>query len=137
MNRLTKSFLVGATCAVLFVVAWFALVPERRAPSSAPAFAESPKPASAEAITEAAAPVGDVPAEQLPESSAHEPTIENDAEVAATSRMYIAHAPLREPTVADPDSEANRRILETMVLKALHRATQPTSEAAAAPAATP
>jgi hypothetical protein len=33
--------------------------------------------------------------------------------------MYLAHAPLREPEVADPDSETNRRILETMVTKAL------------------
>jgi hypothetical protein len=36
-----------------------------------------------------------------------------------TARMYMAHAPLRVPAVADPDSEENRRILETMVRKAL------------------
>ena len=40
-------------------------------------------------------------------------------EVAATERMYMAHASLRTPEVADPDSEANRRILGTMVAKAL------------------
>lgn len=40
-------------------------------------------------------------------------------EVVATERMYLAHAPLREPEVSDPDSETNRRILETMVTKAL------------------
>ena len=40
-------------------------------------------------------------------------------EVAATERMYLAHASLRAPEVADPDSETNRRILETMVTKAL------------------
>ena len=42
-----------------------------------------------------------------------------DDEVAATERMYLAHAPLRDPEVADPDSECNRRILQTMVGKAL------------------
>jgi hypothetical protein len=36
--------------------------------------------------------------------------------------MYMAHASLREPTVADPDSEANRRILQSMVQKALQPA---------------
>jgi hypothetical protein len=42
-------------------------------------------------------------------------------EVAATERMYLAHSPLREPEVADPDSETNRRILQTMVEKAVIR----------------
>ncbi len=51
------------------------------------------------------------PAEPLPA-----PTVD---EVAATERMYLAHASLRDPEVADPDSETNRRILETMVTKAL------------------
>lgn len=40
-------------------------------------------------------------------------------EVAATARMYAAHAPLRTPEVSDPDSETNRRILQTMVTKAI------------------
>ena len=46
---------------------------------------------------------------------------ETNREVAATRRMYAAHAPLRVPEVADPDSAANREILQTMVLKALGR----------------
>ena len=41
------------------------------------------------------------------------------AETAATARMYAAHASLRTPEVADPDSAANKKILQTMVLKAL------------------
>lgn len=45
-------------------------------------------------------------------------------EVLATRRMYGAHAPLRTPEVADPDSEANRQILQTMVEKALQRTTE-------------
>lgn len=42
-----------------------------------------------------------------------------NAEIAATARMYAAHASLRTPEVADPDSRANKQILQTMVLKAL------------------
>jgi hypothetical protein len=33
--------------------------------------------------------------------------------------MYVAHASLRAPAVADPDSVENRRILAEMVSKAL------------------
>jgi hypothetical protein len=47
-----------------------------------------------------------------------------DREVAATHRMYLAHAPLRTPEVADPDSKGNRQILQSMVTKALNRAGQ-------------
>lgn len=46
-------------------------------------------------------------------------------EVAATARMYAAHAPLRTPEVADPDSKANKRILSTMVAKALAQPATP------------
>jgi hypothetical protein len=42
-------------------------------------------------------------------------------ETVATRKMYAAHEPLRGPEIADADSEANRRILQTMVLKALQR----------------
>lgn len=40
-------------------------------------------------------------------------------EIVATQRMYMAHAPLRTPEVADPDSASNKQILQTMVQKAL------------------
>jgi hypothetical protein len=33
--------------------------------------------------------------------------------------MYLAHASLRVPEVADPDSVSNREILQTMLGKAL------------------
>lgn len=46
---------------------------------------------------------------------------DNPAEIIASARMYTAHAPLRAPEVADPDSTANRVILDTMVRKALTR----------------
>lgn len=44
------------------------------------------------------------------------------AEMLATARMIAAHAPLRAPEVIDPDSAYNRRILQTMVSKAIARA---------------
>ena len=40
-------------------------------------------------------------------------------EVRATLRMYAAHAPLRQPPVADPDSVENKRIMQAMIAKAL------------------
>jgi len=46
-------------------------------------------------------------------------------EQAATVRMYAAHASLRAPEVADPDSAANKRILSTMVAKALAQPAAP------------
>jgi hypothetical protein len=63
--------------------------------------------------------------EQPPDGIAPDAPADNTVEVAASWRMYAAHEPLRRPEVADPDSEANRRILETMVMKALTRAGPP------------
>jgi hypothetical protein len=54
----------------------------------------------------------------------------NPAAVAATERMYLAHASLRTPEVADPDSASNRQILQTMVTKALVRAASETAHPA-------
>jgi hypothetical protein len=53
----------------------------------------------------------------------------NPAVMAATERMYLAHASLRTPEVADPDSASNRQILDTMVAKALARRTHPPESA--------
>lgn len=44
------------------------------------------------------------------------------SEIARTRRMYGAHAPLRVSEVANPDSVANRMVLQSMVQKALARA---------------
>jgi hypothetical protein len=46
---------------------------------------------------------------------------DNVPEIQASARMYAAHAPLRVPEVADPDSAANREILQAMVTKAIRR----------------
>lgn len=75
---------------------------------------------------ESVASVGDPIAAQKDSSTAAttpQPVLteDNHEQVAATRRMYMAHAPLRTPEVADPDSGQNRVILETMVTKALQR----------------
>ena len=72
--------------------------------SAAPAVTQAPSAAPAAAITDA-----------LPRTVVPAPA----DEVAATERIYLAHAPLRTTEVADPNSETNRRILETMVTKGL------------------
>jgi hypothetical protein len=60
------------------------------------------------------------PVVETPPAAVAKPLAPQQAEeVAATARMYLAHAPLRTPEVADPNSPANKQILQTMVLKAL------------------
>lgn len=76
--------------------------PPRNSPDIAPI------PRSHEAPSPSASPA------PTPRDAAERPT-----EIAATARMYAAHAPLRTPEVADPDSPGNRRILQTMIGKAL------------------
>lgn len=80
-------------------------------PLPAPASA-TPVPVAAHATTKESPP-------PAIESGAPMLPAENAAELAATARMYAAHAPLRAREVADPDSEANKRILGTMVSKLL------------------
>jgi hypothetical protein len=60
------------------------------------------------------------------EATPSAPTPDESAipEAVGTRRMYGAHAPLRTPAVANPDSEQNRRILQTMVTKALVRSSE-------------
>ncbi len=41
------------------------------------------------------------------------------APVLESRRMYMAHAPLRVPSVADPDSIENKRIMQIMIAKAI------------------
>lgn len=48
------------------------------------------------------------------------------ASVLESRRMYMAHAPLREPSVDDPDSVENKRIMQQMIGSVLTRKT-PTS----------
>ena len=136
--------LIGLMAVVAVGLGWWLLtrggpVPRAAAPAAVVAPAAQPAPAPVPAAPAvAAAPVAAavpvvVKALPLPPAVAAPapvavtkeplplpvvPTVPID-EVAATERMYLAHASLRAPEVADPDSEANRRILETMVTKAL------------------
>ena len=47
--------------------------------------------------------------------------------------MYLAHAPLRTPEVADPDSDSNRKILQAMVEKGLRNPPAAAPKAPSAP----
>lgn len=49
------------------------------------------------------------------------PLSNRSAEAAGTGAMIAAHASLREPAVADPNSPENRVVLQTMLSKALRR----------------
>ena len=103
--------------------------------------AETPPPPSPAAVV--ASPTAAVPAPALASSSslptsrsltapeqngnpAEVPPLEERASaplqpdgLESSARMYAAHAPLRTPEVADPDSATNKKIMQTMVLKAL------------------
>ncbi|MBI5422956.1 MAG: hypothetical protein HZA32_02640 [Opitutae bacterium] len=68
-----------------------------------------PKPSTTEPSTPPGAPDG---TDAVPATA---------SEVQATRRMYAAHAPLRAPEVANPDSTANRAALQTMLQKSLSR----------------
>lgn len=94
--------------------------PRAHQPSAAVAanFAPSVAPLEQGASVSPAAQRGEDTSDRQPPPAAR---LSESTEVAATRRMYMAHAPLRAPEVADPDSKANRRILQTMVEKALTR----------------
>jgi hypothetical protein len=104
--RLSRRFLVGffAILALAALVIW-------RASRPMPMDASRPAPVAA-----APAPVmNPAAAVSLPVAL---PTAPSD-ETVATARMYAAHAPLRVPEIANPDSVTNKQILQTMVAKAL------------------
>jgi len=74
----------------------------------------------------AAMPLASLPSNAPPGAPVRAPAPPAPAdELAATARMFAAHAPLRTPEVADPDSAANKAILQTMVFKALAQPAQP------------
>lgn len=105
----------------------------RATPPAAPAIPEvasapAAKPATASQTSATAAGATQsqpqAPASTTPAvgASSIEPT--DKPEVQATRRMYAAHAPLRTREVADPDSETNRAVVQTMLQKSLARAQQ-------------
>jgi hypothetical protein len=104
--------------------------PEPEPSSVAPAAAASTIPAATDLVQES--PPSEDPPSDDPEGDAWTPSHGVDPEIAerelqATRRMVAAHAPLRVPSVADPDSVENQRVLQTMVLKALSKSPKPTA----------
>ena len=93
------------------------------------AHAAQPEPAPAATAAASALPAASAPS--LASSQAAGPDVRpvptaadaanRKTEMLATAQMYAAHASLRTPEVADPDSAGNRQILQAMVTKALIR----------------
>ena len=83
----------------------------------------SPAPAAPTPVAATAAPAASPTSASsgTPGAPATHADKRESPEVTATRRMYGAHASLRSPELADPDSETNRRVLQTMVEKALSR----------------
>ena len=120
MNLASRKSLAVITVSVVVVAAvWWYSGREsepgptvRRPPPSTSAATTRRLPAPSNVVEPTAAPA--------PEAA----TPRSAVEMAGTERMVLAHAPLRTPEVADPDSAANRQILRTMVAKALHNASE-------------
>jgi hypothetical protein len=104
-----KSRLIFVGVVALGAIALVVWNVRRTQPAAAPAFSPAaiapPSPVSSPVVAVISPP--------------SVPTPENPAEIAATARMYAAHASLRAPEVADPDFTTNRQILGIMVAKAL------------------
>ena len=123
MNSRSRILIAAIALTLTGTAVWFLCRRhEPRLPSKAPQTAAASKPASPVAAP-AAAPAQ--PPAPIPPQQADE--------VAATARMYLAHAPLRTPEVSDPDSAANRQILQTMVGKALGKLPPPAPKVPSTP----
>jgi len=126
MNPRTR-FLFAAIAVLLTAASvWFLGRSHKAAtPAKAPAPATAAaKPASPMAVVPPAPASAPAPKPLAPQQV---------AEVEATARMYLAHAPLRVPEVTDPDSVTNRQILQTMVGKALGNLPPPPPKARSTP----
>jgi hypothetical protein len=66
-----------------------------------------------------------VPPQVIAAGSVNSSSTSPQSEEAASENMYLAHASLRNPEWADPDSESNRRTLQAMVFKAIANRTRP------------
>ena len=79
--------------------------------------------ANADAAQKKPTPADEAAAKATPASAPADEgaTMVRISEVDGTHRMIEAHAPLRSPEVANPDSTGNRRILQTMLSKAIIR----------------
>lgn len=104
-------------------------------PVAAPA--DDPAPVTAAAAAPQSSPVNDTTTtpdddatnQGAANAPAHSVRQETIPPLVGTRRMIAAHAPLRTPAVADPDSVENKRILQAMVFKALERSSSDSSPA--------
>ncbi len=122
MNSKKKKIVSASIVLTIAVVGiWFYKTHPRMEPKSPEAEQRHPAQASKTIV-----PVVPTESPAVDDSMKAQPvsTMPRPNEPLATRRMYAAHAPLRVPEVADPDSDTNRKILQTMVLKAIqHQAT--------------
>lgn len=91
----------------------------------APTVAAAPHPLAPTRPERVESPPIPAAASTSPSAPAPRPAEQESANAAATERMIMAHASLRVPEIADPDSKSNREILGTMVAKALAEPMQP------------
>ena len=116
-SRLRRLALLGAVLALLACWSWLRQAsPEDQTASSAP---DEPMPAPV-VVAEPRVDLDPVVASSIPDPAEAE-FAATDRQLAGTHHMVAAHAPLRTPEVADPDSSTNREILNSMVTKALAR----------------
>ncbi len=124
----SKRILIGSSVAtgfLLLVAVVIFLVPtridplEQEPPSEEPGrpsqLATLPVPTMAQSDTDTESPTDTFDYN----ITAPEADIEASPEVLATRRMIAAHAPLREPSVADPDSPENMAVLQNMLTQLL------------------
>jgi hypothetical protein len=119
---------IGVAAAMAVAALWYLLrVREPAKPHVAPVVSTvSPTPRVE------AAPLPSQPPEPAPPATAPTQAITETAEMRATNRMIMAHASLRAPAEANPDSKENREILQTMLSKALTRKETPPPQPPAA-----
>lgn len=115
----SRRFLLGCSAVLLLLAA----VMLWRARRPTPVVPNTSRSAAVHAAPPAVASVVPPVVETAPAAVTALPS----AEIAATARMYAAHAPLRVPELADPDSTTNKQILQTMVAKALAQSAKPAS----------
>jgi len=112
-SSLPRKWICGIVAvATVFAVGLIAVRKFRTQPPITPSLqpTENPKPI----VATESAPALEPAIEVSPADAA-----QRSREMAASVRMYEAHSSLRTAAVANPDSPENRKVLQTMVMKAL------------------
>lgn len=126
--RKRKKLIVGSLVVACAVGLLFLYHRDRKEPISVTEEANRSEPIASPAVAEATSQPSDpsesekAASEGVERESASEPP---GLETLATRRMYLAHAPLREPEVDNPDSAENKRIMQQMISNALSSSERP------------